>query len=340
MLDRSLTIESLTKHNTSIKEINYKQVVDVSRKGMVDVYILEADLQRIKKWVLEASSNDKEFIPKMIEKGEEALNNLVALDYGLPSKVSSLSDEEVCSHLLKLKKTLFGFSGYFDFTIYLDQLSVKLYEESVERLSKFHDNRKVILLKFFRLFSSICKEVAKQKGVNFGSLDYLTNLEALSLLRSELSNAEADILQKPRKERYICKWLNGKPTVITKNFESELAKIEENLVKKEAVQELRGTPIILGKIQGIAKLVQSGTDMNTLPGKVVVAPMTSPEMTPFLEKAKAIVTDEGGLLCHAAVVAREFGVIAIVGTKNATKILKDGDLVEVDATKGIVRKLN
>ena len=59
----------------------------------------------------------------------------------------------------------------------------------------------------------------------------------------------------------------------------------------------------------------------------------------FTEKAGAIVTDEGGLTSHAAIVSRELKIPCIVGTKIATKILKDGDIVEVDAKKGIVRKI-
>ena len=58
-----------------------------------------------------------------------------------------------------------------------------------------------------------------------------------------------------------------------------------------------------------------------------------------MEKASAFVTDEGGMLCHAAIIAREMNKPCIVGTKSATKILKDGDLVEVDANAGIVKIL-
>ena len=60
---------------------------------------------------------------------------------------------------------------------------------------------------------------------------------------------------------------------------------------------------------------------------------------PFLKNASAIVTDEGGLTCHAAIISRELKIPCIVGTGNATKVLKDGDLVEVDANKGIVKIL-
>ena len=72
---------------------------------------------------------------------------------------------------------------------------------------------------------------------------------------------------------------------------------------------------------------------------ILVAVQTHPDWVPLIKRAKAIVTDEGGRLCHAAITARELKVPCVIGTKMATQILKDGDLVEVDAAKGIVRKI-
>ena len=71
----------------------------------------------------------------------------------------------------------------------------------------------------------------------------------------------------------------------------------------------------------------------------MVAVMTFPNFVQAMERASAFVTDEGGILCHAAIIAREMRKPCITGTKIATKVLKDGDLVEVDADKGIVKKL-
>ena len=71
-------------------------------------------------------------------------------------------------------------------------------------------------------------------------------------------------------------------------------------------------------------------------GDILVTTMTTPDMVPAMKRAAAIVTDEGGMTCHAAIVSRELGVPAIVGTKNATKLLKDGLLVTVDGEKGHV----
>ena len=74
-------------------------------------------------------------------------------------------------------------------------------------------------------------------------------------------------------------------------------------------------------------------------GDVLVTRMTRPEFLPLVKKTSAIITDGGGVLCHAAIIARELKIPCIVGTKIATQILKDGDLVEVDANRGVIKKL-
>ena len=87
-------------------------------------------------------------------------------------------------------------------------------------------------------------------------------------------------------------------------------------------------------------VLRSSTQINKVKlGDILVAKMTRPDYVPAMRRAAAIVTNEGGMTCHAAIVSRELGIPCIVGTKIATKVLKDGDLVEVDAEKGIVKKI-
>jgi len=106
------------------------------------------------------------------------------------------------------------------------------------------------------------------------------------------------------------------------------------------VTELRGTVASKGKATGTVKVVTKIEHVkNVQQGDVIVATMTRPFMTAAMGKAVAIVTDEGGITSHAAVVSRELGIPCIIGTKVATKVLKDGDQVEVDAEKGIVKKI-
>ncbi|HLB51034.1 MAG TPA: PEP-utilizing enzyme, partial [Patescibacteria group bacterium] len=72
-------------------------------------------------------------------------------------------------------------------------------------------------------------------------------------------------------------------------------------------------------------------------GEILVTAMTTPDYLPAMHQAAAFITDEGGITCHAAIVARELKKPCIIGTKIATQVLKDGMLVEIDADNGIVR---
>ena len=112
---------------------------------------------------------------------------------------------------------------------------------------------------------------------------------------------------------------------------------------KEEVEEAEGEILVkgLGASPGIGvgevKVILSEKEIGKIEkGDVLVTTMTTPDMVPAMQKASAIVTDEGGMTCHAAIVSRELGVPAVVGTKEATKVLKDGMLVTVDGEKGIV----
>ncbi|MFA4937279.1 MAG: PEP-utilizing enzyme, partial [Patescibacteria group bacterium] len=113
------------------------------------------------------------------------------------------------------------------------------------------------------------------------------------------------------------------------------------MIMRQSTRVIKGLVGNLGKAIGRAKVV---IDIKKQAGKIkqgdiLVTSMTRPEFVPYLRLVKGIVTDEGGITSHAAVVAREFNLPCIIGTKNATQIIKDGDLVEVDANKGVVRKL-
>lgn len=107
---------------------------------------------------------------------------------------------------------------------------------------------------------------------------------------------------------------------------------------KAATGSVKGQVGCAGTATGTVKIVQPGDSANAFPdGAVLVSEMTTPDLVPLMQKAVAIVTDNGGILSHAAIVARELGKPCIVGTGNATKKLKDGDTVVVDTTQGEVR---
>lgn len=104
------------------------------------------------------------------------------------------------------------------------------------------------------------------------------------------------------------------------------------------ISQIKGQVAYPGKVVGRVKYINTPKMMEKMEGgDILVAYATQPNLLPAMKKASAFVTDFGGITCHAAIVAREWKVPCIIGTDIATKILKDGDVVEVDANKGIVR---
>lgn len=100
---------------------------------------------------------------------------------------------------------------------------------------------------------------------------------------------------------------------------------------------LKGLGASPGIASGKVKVIFSEKEISKVgEGDILVTTMTTPDMVPAMKRAAAIVTDEGGMTCHAAIVSRELGVPAVVGTREATKILKDGMVVTVDGEKGII----
>jgi phosphohistidine swiveling domain-containing protein len=110
--------------------------------------------------------------------------------------------------------------------------------------------------------------------------------------------------------------------------------------EKTEVNEVQGSVASLGHAIGKAKIILSQADFSKFEqGDILISPMTTPDFVPLMKKAAAIVTDEGGITCHAAIVSRELGVPCIIGTQIASKVFKDGELVEVKANHGVVRRV-
>ncbi|AKB32011.1 Phosphoenolpyruvate synthase [Methanosarcina siciliae HI350] len=102
---------------------------------------------------------------------------------------------------------------------------------------------------------------------------------------------------------------------------------------------LIGTPVSTGVAEGYVKVVFKPEEAKLNKGDILVAPFTDPGWTPLFYSAQALVVEIGGMMTHGSVIAREYGIPAVVGIENVTKILKDGQYVRVDGTRGFVQVL-
>ncbi len=143
-----------------------------------------------------------------------------------------------------------------------------------------------------------------------------------------------------RKQGWAVLFKNKRLTIIS-GITKIIEAIEQNQIIAETPsvkKRLKGNPACRGEIVGNVKIVTQLSELDKVEeGDILVAKMTTPDYMSAIGKAAGIVTDEGGVTCHAAIVSREFNIPCVVATKNATQILSDNDLVQVDANKGVIR---
>ncbi|WP_286952279.1 MULTISPECIES: phosphoenolpyruvate synthase [Aminobacterium] len=169
----------------------------------------------------------------------------------------------------------------------------------------------------------------------------LTDMEIITLGKAgktieSLYNAPQDIewaLDQDTKELYI---LQARPITTLAKGESS---VDQNTTPKETKLNVlaRGLAASPGTAVGKVIVIEDINEIARVKdGDILVTGMTNPDMVPAMRKAAAVVTDEGGRTCHAAIVSRELGIPCIVGSKNGTAVLAEGMLVTVDATRGVV----
>ncbi len=132
-----------------------------------------------------------------------------------------------------------------------------------------------------------------------------------------------------------------------KNFEkiytgTLASKLIKNIDKKidKNITSFTGQIARPGLAKGVVKIIIRASDMGKMnKGDILVSIATDPDIVPAMKKAAGIITEQGGITSHAAIVSRELGIPCIIGTKIATKVLKDGDWVEMNANQGLVRKI-
>jgi phosphohistidine swiveling domain-containing protein len=183
-------------------------------------------------------------------------------------------------------------------------------------------------------------EIARRFGLTRIECRYLLPEEIKKyLLSGKKPNKE---LIHSRTKLCLVYWKGRKVSIYEKD---KVQEIFDSLIKEPETSEIArekfkidGIIASSGKAVGKVKVVKSSDDIAKVnDGDILVAVMTSPDYVVGMKKAAAIITDEGGITCHAAIVSRELGVPCIVGTKIATKHLVDGELLEVNANHGSVR---
>lgn len=248
--------------------------------------------------------------------------------------------------------------------IIIFSLGLKLAENinnlnNIEKIVKAHDTwRNSVAFKeeamgesLFHFFTYL---ISKKK-INLNPLilmKYLTLNEVKGWLQNRLTDEAMQrkiILRKNQKFIYL-NLRNNKQEIIDdlneiKEIQKYFIKLDKESKKIKSGNEISGKVAYNPKkvIKGNVVIIKDKSELKTknhlINGKILVAIQTTPHFIPYMKMAKAIITDEGGITCHAAIVSRELELPCIIGTENATSILKDGDLVEINTSEGVIKIL-
>ncbi len=224
--------------------------------------------------------------------------------------------------------------------IVIKKLKLDMYAQNlikiIELFAYMQDERKKYVLIATHYQYLFMNEFGKRLHLEKRQMEYTFIHELKELLKTKKSDTQ--LFDERRK--FVCVINTEKKYEIIAGKAAE--EIFTKVFKKEEkeVESFKGMIASSGYAKGRVKIVRKIHDIiNVQEGDILVASMTRPEMVVAMEKAAAIVTDEGGVTCHAAVVSRELKKPCIISTKIATTTLKEGDFVEVDANNGIVKRI-
>ena len=196
---------------------------------------------------------------------------------------------------------------------------------------------------FYVAKCKIFQFISKKSGLEVSQITMLSIDDICEIIKNGCAcKAETKAKINDLIDGFYIIWLNGK---VFTGAGKQAEFLQENVAciykaKSNNSSTLSGMSAYYGVVRGTVKVLKTYDDVKKVEkGDIIVASMTTPDYVAAMEKASGYITDEGGITCHAAIISREFKIPCIVGTGNATEILKDGDYVELNALTGDVKLL-
>lgn len=220
----------------------------------------------------------------------------------------------------------------------LDVRMEKIFE-ILRIFSRWIDERKYTALHGISFIDILTQEISKRNKISKDLIGYYTFDEMVRLLESGKKISEHILHERRKLSVYV---VTRKGKIFEENILTgvQAKKIFDLLTPKNS-GIIKGfvASAPMENFKGRVQVILNPHTQDFITGRILVTTMTRPDFVPLMRKASAIITDEGGITSHAAIISRELKIPCIIGTKVATKALKNGDRVEIDLEKGIVKKL-
>lgn len=213
---------------------------------------------------------------------------------------------------------------------------VKLYRNLLG-MREHHKFALIILLDIYKRAILEESQSLKDKGILLQKEDvfYFTLDELIAINENRFSGSIQEVIVGRKKQHELNQKLTV-PRVMTSEGEIITGKGREVKAPEET---LIGTPVSSGVVEGVARVILRLEDAKLRPGEILVTSFTDPGWTPIFTSAVGLVIEVGGIMSHGSVIAREYGIPAVAGIENVTKIIKDGSYIRVNGTEGYVQIL-
>lgn len=344
LLQRNLRIFKDFFVSTSLAYLDHGSIFDLIKKdSQIDVEktkkLLEIDIHKSFELIHEET---------ILEFKENKNTNYQFLAYLFTSYSKIPKRSEIKQHietlgLAKLKKTISNKnqnlrSNFEKYKKLYNKLNVreKQLVDFIQIIKNIREDRKQYFSKLFFSIYKISEFLLKKWNIEKIKNGDVFAFELLKGKSYVLKNKKG-ILSRKKGYIFYCDD-ESEPTFkpFSGDTESVLMKLKDTILKTD-LEFIKGEIAYKGKVSGKVVIAIKNKDFSKIEeNTILVTSMTRPEILPYLKKVKAIITDEGGITCHAAIISRELKKPCIIGTKTATHILNDGDLVEVDGNTGRV----
>lgn len=310
-----------------------------NKNGLIERYVEVDEFDSFKKKIATVINN---------KKGNEIITEAMKLNKGLDEFITNfnkrylgLTNNELLDIFLQFDKNYSSYWAYYLFLFFIgaavegnnNKKILDKYRTEITIFRGKHSSR----VKGEEIFlPKLLSKIAQQTKISPVLLWYVFPKEIIAFLKDG-KTIDINVL-KERKKHY--EWLMKKEDenyYFGKDADLKKYLTIKNDFKMLDTKEIKGYAASPGIVKGYVKCIMTIKDLIKVhKGDVIVAPMTDLNYMTAMKNAAAFVTDEGGITCHAAIVAREMRKPCIIGTKIATTVLKDGDIVEVNADNGTV----
>lgn len=303
-----------------------KSVIFIYQDGKSSAWVKEKDIDDFSNRVAKLIRHDKGLVKKIADDLKKSTE--IALDF-----MSKNKKDITLPIFQKYQQIIHNYYvAHVQVKYLVDALTEKELKLFLPALEKARVVAEPVFAETIVFDNAVAKMISRENKIPIKEVLSLTKEEFYKLWQKK------SFFPKDLDRRYkfsALLFLNKKSKVYTGE---RAKKIQEAMTPLESVDIIEGQCAFPGKVTGHVKIIIDPEEDNKIEkGDILVSNMTRPEFLLLIKKAAGFITNAGGILSHAAITARELKKPCIIGTKIATQILKDGDLIEVDANKGIVK---